>query len=101
MPPVARAVAQARREGALIDLEKHSRPWWVAMVSLLKADLFELANNHVWRTDFGFPQWTLSAAGKHMHLEMDDKGFTEWGWIDFGFQTCPSSALKSSSMVAW
>ena len=87
LPPVAPVVAQARREGALIDLEKHSWPWSVAMVPLLKADLFELANNHVWRTEFGFPQWTLSAAGKYMNLEMDDQGFTEWGWIDFGFQT--------------
>ena len=87
VPPVAPVVAQARREGALIDLEKHSWPWSIAMVPLLKADLFELANNHVWRTEFGFPQWTLSAAGKYMNLEMDDQGFTEWGWIDFGFQT--------------
>ena len=86
-PPVAPVVAQAHREGALIDLEKHSWPWSIAMVPLLKADLFELANNHVWRTEFGFPQWTLSAAGKYMNLEMDDQGFTEWGWIDFGFQT--------------
>lgn len=86
-PPVAPVVAQVRREGGLIDLEKHSWPWSVAMVPLLKADLFELANNHVWRTEFGFPRWTVSAAGTYMNLQMDDKGFTEWGWIDFGFQT--------------
>ncbi|MEO8350080.1 MAG: CehA/McbA family metallohydrolase [Chthoniobacteraceae bacterium] len=87
VPPVAPVLAQARREGALIDLEKHSWPWSIAMAAVLKADLFELANNHVWRTEFGFPQWTLSAAGKYMNLEMDERGFTEWGWIDFGFQT--------------
>ena len=87
VPPVAQVLAQARREGALIDLEKHSWPWSVAMAAVLKVDLFELANNHVWRTPFGFPQWTLPAAGKYMNLEMDAHGFTEWGWIDFGFQT--------------
>ena len=87
VPPLAPVVAQVGREGGLIDLEKHSWPWSVAMVPLLKADLFELANNHVWRTEFGFPQWTLSAAGKYMNLEMEANGFTEWGWIDFGFQT--------------
>src|SRR6185295_17593145 len=43
--------------------------------------------NHVWRTEFGFPQWTISAAGDYMKLEKDSRGFTEWGWIDFGFQT--------------
>ena len=87
VPPVAPVLAQARREGALIDLEKHSWPWSVAMAAVLKVDLFELANNHVWQTKFGFPQWTLSAAGQYMNLEMDAQGFTEWGWIDFGFQT--------------
>ncbi len=87
LPPVAPVLAQARREGALIDLEKHSWPWSIAMAAVLKVDLFELANNHVWRTEFGFPQWTLSTAGKYMNLEMDAQGFTEWGWIDFGFQT--------------
>ena len=87
VPPVAPTLAQARREGALIELEKHSWPWTIAMAAALGPDLFELANNHLWRVPFGFPQWTVSAAGKYMNLEMDARGFTEWGWIDFGFQT--------------
>lgn len=87
VPPVASVVAKARREGALLDLEKHSWPWSVAMVPVMKVDLFELSNNHVWQTEFGFTTWTTNAAGKYMNLEMDSKGFTEWGWIDFGFQT--------------
>jgi hypothetical protein len=53
----------------------------------MKVDLFELANNHVWRTEFGFPKWTLEAAAPHMKLAMDEQGFTEWGWIEFGFKT--------------
>ncbi|MEO8354225.1 MAG: hypothetical protein ABI680_21050, partial [Chthoniobacteraceae bacterium] len=28
-----------------------------------------------------------SAAGIDLNSEMDERGFTEWGWIDFGFQT--------------
>lgn len=87
VPPVGPMVAQARREGALLDLEKHSWPWSVAMVPVMNVDLFELSNNHVWQTEFGFANWTTNAAGKYMHLEMNEKGFTEWGWIDFGFQT--------------
>jgi hypothetical protein len=87
VPPVGPMVAQARREGALLDLEKHSWPWSIAMVPIMKVDLFELSNNHVWQTDFGFPSWTTNAAGKYMNLEMTEKGFTEWGWIDFGFKT--------------
>jgi len=53
----------------------------------MKVDLFELSNNHVWQTQFGYGSWTTNAAGKYMNLEMDANGFTEWGWIDFGFQT--------------
>jgi hypothetical protein len=87
LPPVASVVAKARREGALLDLEKHSWPWSIAMVPVMKVDLFELSNNHVWQTEFGFTTWTTNAAGKYMNLEMDAKGFTEWGWLDFGFQT--------------
>jgi hypothetical protein len=87
VPPVASIVAKARREGALLDLEKHSWPWSIAMVPVMKVDLFELSNNHVWQTEFGFTTWTTNAAGKYMNLEMDAKGFTEWGWLDFGFQT--------------
>ena len=86
-PPVIPIAEQVHREGGLIDLEKHSWPWSVAIVPTMKVDLFELANNHVWRTEFGFPQWTISAAGDYMKLEKDSRGFTEWGWIDFGFQT--------------
>jgi hypothetical protein len=87
VPPVASVVAKARREGALLDLEKHSWPWSVAMVPVMKVDLFELSNNHVWQTQFAYGSWTTNAAGKYMNLEMDAKGFTEWGWLDFGFQT--------------
>jgi len=40
------AVAEhARREGALLDLEKHNWPWSIALVPVLKVDLFELANS--------------------------------------------------------
>ena len=86
-PSVIPIAERVHREGGLIDLEKHSWPWSVAIVPTMKVDLFELANNHIWRTEFGFPQWTLSAGGEYMHLEKDSRGFTEWGWIDFGFQT--------------
>ena len=42
------------------------------IVPLMKVDLFELANNHCWRTQFGFPAWTVDAAPKSMNLEMTD-----------------------------
>ena len=86
-PPVAAIAERIHREGGLIDLEKHSWPWSVLLVPVMKPDLFELANNHCWRTEFGFAQWTIEAAPEYMQLERDDRGLTEWGWIDFGFKT--------------
>jgi len=87
LPPVRRVAEQAHADGAFLDLEKHSWAWSPMIVPLMKVDLFELANNHCWRTEFGFPKWTLDAASKSMNLEMTDSGFSEWGWIDFGFKS--------------
>jgi hypothetical protein len=85
VPPVRAVAERARREGGLIELDKHNWPWSMALVPVLKPDLYELANNHVWRTEFGFPAFGEPAPA-YMRAERSDKGLTEWGWIDYGFQ---------------
>ncbi|MGE3822134.1 MAG: CehA/McbA family metallohydrolase, partial [Isosphaeraceae bacterium] len=85
VPPVAPVALRARREGALIELDKHNWPWSMALVPVMPVDLFELSNNHVWRTDFGFREFG-EAPAEGMKVERDSVGFTEKGWIDFGFQ---------------
>lgn len=87
VPPVRPIAERARREGALLDLDKHSWPWSLMLVPVLKVDLFELANNHLWRTEFGFRTWMAQTVPAYMKLERDKGGLTEWGWIDFGFRT--------------
>jgi glycerophosphoryl diester phosphodiesterase len=87
VPPVAPVAAEARRQGALLDLDKHSWPWSLMIVPVMNVDLFELSNNHVWRTQFGFPRWTIDMLPPDMQVETNAEGFTEWGWIDFGFKT--------------
>jgi hypothetical protein len=87
VPPVRPIADRARREGALLDLDKHSWPWSLMLVPVMDVDLFELANNHVWQTEFGFTSWTLDTVPAYMGIERTAAGFTEWGWIDFGFQT--------------
>jgi hypothetical protein len=77
--------ARAHREGALIELDKHNWPWSMAIVPIMAVDLFELANNHVWQTNFGFHDFGEAPAA-FMGVEQDARGFTERGWIDFGFQ---------------
>ena len=52
-----------------------------------RVDLFELTNNHIWRTKFQFKAWYPQYAAKYMKLNMDSAGnFTERSWIDFGFK---------------
>jgi hypothetical protein len=85
VPPVTPVARRARREGALIELDKHNWPWSMALVPVLPVDLFELANNHVWETEFAFGDFGEAPAAE-MKIERDAKGFTERGWIDFGFK---------------
>ncbi len=88
VPPVRKAAELARREGALVDLDKHNWPWSMMLIPVAKVDLFELTNNHVWRTDFLFRNWYPEYAPEFFQVERDDNGgFTEKGWIDFGLQT--------------
>jgi hypothetical protein len=84
VPPVKPVLDQVRREGALLELDKHNWPWSMALVPLMNVDLYELSNNHMWRTEFGYRQFGEKAAD-WMKVEADAKGFTERGWIDFGF----------------
>lgn len=85
VPPVKPIGVKACAEGALLDIDKPNWPWSMILVALLRIDLYELANNHVWRTEFGFPAFG-DKPGAYMKVEQDLKGFTERGWIDFGFQ---------------
>jgi hypothetical protein len=85
VPPVAPVAKKARQEGALLELDKHNWPWSMMLVPVMNVDLFELANNHVWRTEFGLPGWGEPAAA-FMQVERDAHGFTEAGWIEYGFR---------------
>lgn len=85
--PVRPIAEHARSEGGLLELDKHNWPWSMMLVPIAKVDLFELTNNHIWRTDFTFSTFYSDYAFGPMKVEMDDKGgFTENGWINFGFK---------------
>lgn len=87
VPPTRPVAQRVHAEGALLDLEKHSWAWSLMTVPVMEIDLFELSNNHVWPGPFQLGQWTLNMNPPYMHLETDAHGYTEWGWIDYGFQT--------------
>ncbi len=85
VPPVGPILRPVRDEGALLELDKHNWPWSMMLVPILDVDLFELSNNHVWRTKFLFSEFGVGP-GAYMNVETDAKGFTERGWIEYGFQ---------------
>jgi hypothetical protein len=86
-PPAAAVTRAAREQGALLDLDKHSWNWSMMIVPIMNVDLFELANNHIWRTGFLFTNWTLDMLPRDWEIESDANGYTEAGWIDWGFKT--------------
>jgi hypothetical protein len=86
-PPVAPVVQAAREQGAILDLDKHTWNWTPMIVPMMHVDLFELANNHVWRTEFLFGQWTIEVLPRDWEIETDAARYTEKGWIDWGFKT--------------
>ena len=85
-PPVTPIAEKARREGALLELDKHNWPWSMMLVPVMDVDLFELANNHMWRTEFAFKGFG-EPPPEYMKVETDaEGGYTERGWITYGFR---------------
>ncbi len=84
-PPVTPIAEEARLQNALLDLDKHNWPWSMMLMPTMKVDLFELTNNHLWRTRFLYGEWYPEYAHE-LPVETNANGyFTERGWIDFGF----------------
>lgn len=82
VPPLRPVAERARTEGALLDLDKHSWPWAMALPALMGVDLYELSNNHMWRTEFGFRSWTPAAPPHLLPPYGGDQG-GERAWIHY------------------
>ena len=85
VPPVRPIAEIAERGGGLLELDKHNWPWSMMLVPVMGIDLFELANNHMWRTEFAFKGFGEKPP-EYMDVEKDEGGYTERGWIEYGFQ---------------
>ncbi len=84
-PPVKPVAKEVHGQGGLLEIDKHAWEWTMNIIPLMKVDLFDLTNNHIWRTGWGVAGWGIPAAD-YMHIERTAEGWTEAGWIDYGFQ---------------
>src|SRR5438034_4244299 len=101
--PISRVAERAHAEGALLDLEKHNWPWSMALVPLVRPDLFELANNHHWETEFSItnwavpaPAWMQTGGGSDNEREWTHYGFlTYYALLDCGFRLSPAAGTAN------
>ncbi|UCD29684.1 MAG: CehA/McbA family metallohydrolase, partial [Planctomycetota bacterium] len=81
-PPIGPIAAEARRQGAIIDWDKHNWPWSAMLVPVAGIETIELSNNHMWRlTPFVFSRFGEPAP------DWMNRSFDNRGWAEFGFQT--------------
>lgn len=82
IPPARSVIEQTDREGAFLDMDKHDWPFAMVLPPMLGNRLtFELANNHMWRTEFAFRKWSTPAADSMGLADVNSGG--EKDWIEF------------------
>ncbi|MBM3879774.1 MAG: chlorite dismutase family protein [Verrucomicrobia bacterium] len=82
VPPLRTVAERAQAEGALLDLDKHNWPWTMALPPVMGVQLYELANNHLWRTEFAFTNWGTPAP-PHLNPPYGGQSADERGWIHY------------------
>jgi len=83
--PVNEVAKEARRQGAILDLDKHNWPWSMMLLPLMDVDLYELTNNHVWRTEFHYGDWYPDYLPSYLELKGTAERYPEDSWIRWGF----------------
>ena len=84
VPPWGPVVDQAKRNdpNVIFDMDKLAWPFAMVLPTLAPDATYELANNHMWRTEFAFGQWYTPTP----HFIQPPYGDTSGGhrdWIDF------------------
>ena len=99
--PIAR---EARRQGAMLDMDKPDWPWAMALPPIMGIDLYELSNNHVWRVPFALNKWTTPAPEwmlPHASSQGNERDWLEythqvyWALLNAGQRLRPSAGTAS------
>jgi hypothetical protein len=76
-PVIDKAAAADPR--VLFDMDKLDWPFAMLLPTIAPGSLYELANNHVWRTEFAFRQWNTAAPPfLHPPFGSSEGGHREW-----------------------
>jgi hypothetical protein len=73
---------RARSEGALMDMDKLDWPFAMTLPNTTGATLYELANNHLWRTEFGLTKWN-TVAPAFLQPPNGGTGGNEFDWLAY------------------
>lgn len=104
-PPWGPVAAQARAGGALLDMDKLDWAFAFLLPPVTGAQLYELANNHVWRTEFAFTNY-VSFAPPYLHPPYGSPHGNERDWtlytlgmyytlLNAGFPSVPTAGTAS------
>ena len=84
VPPWGPVAAQARAEGALLDMDKLDWAFACLLPPVTGAQLYELANNHLWRAPFAFTNY-VSFAPPYLHPPYGSQRGNERDWTLYTF----------------
>ncbi len=105
VPPWGPIAAQARAEGALLDMDKLDWAFAFLLPPVTGAQLYELANNHMWRTEYAFTNY-VSFAPPYLHPPYGSPCGSERDWtlytlgmyytlLNAGFRSVPAAGTAS------
>ena len=84
VPPWGPLARIARVEGTILDMDKLDWPFSMTLPHSTGARLYELANNHMWRTKFAFTKWNSRTPGFFQPPTGNTTG-NEEEWINYTF----------------
>jgi hypothetical protein len=104
-PPWGNLGAQAKAEGALLDMDKLDWAFSFLLPPVTGAQLYELANNHMWRTEYAFTNY-VSFAPPYLHPPYGSHSGTERDWtlctfgmyytlLNAGFRSVPAAGTAN------
>ena len=84
VPPWRPIIESARGDNSdvLFDMDKLDWPFAMVLPVLAPDSLYELSNNHLWRTEFGFEKWNTTAPA-YLQPPYGTQQGGERQWLDY------------------